>query len=103
MGYRIRKVDKNQPDIVKRFRDLGCTVAITSSLGNGFPDLVCSKEVGVTYTYQRCTFLVEIKDGSKPPSARKLTVDEQAFHDNWQGEIYVISTLDEVDALVNSL
>lgn len=103
MGYRIRKVDKNQPAIVKRFRDHGCTVCILSSVGNGIPDILISKVINRAKGLYPWSALVEIKDGSKPPSARKLTPDEQAFHDKWQGEIYVISTLEEVDALINSL
>ena len=53
----------------------------TAAVGKGFPDLV----VG----WRGLNFLVEIKDGDKPPSARKLTVDEQAFHDAWGGEVIV--------------
>lgn len=101
--YKIRRVDKNQPTIVKRFRHHGCTVAILSSVGNGLPDILVSKEVGEKYTYYRWSALIEIKDGSKPPSARKLTPDEQAFKDTWQGEYYVICSEQEVDDLIDSL
>ena len=37
---RAAKVDANQPATVKALRDAGMTVAVTSSLGKGFPDLV---------------------------------------------------------------
>ena len=43
--------------------------------------------------------LVEIKDGNKPPSARKLTPDEQKFHDEWKGLIRIVETFDDVVAL----
>lgn len=105
MSYRVRRVDVNQPLIVKKFRVLGCSVAILSSMGNGIPDILISKRVGTPdqYNMENWSALIEIKDGSKPPSQRKLTPDEQAFHDSWQGEIYVISTEQEAIDLINSI
>lgn len=79
-AVRKMKVDANQAEIVQTFRDLGARVAITSSVGDGFPDLV------VQYRNQSVmwrgieTALVEIKDGSKPPSRRKLTPEQEKFH-----------------------
>lgn len=49
---------------------------MTSQIGNGFPDLV----VG----FRGKTLLLELKDGSKPPSARLLTPAEDAFRVRWQ-------------------
>ena len=64
------KVDNNQREIVKKLRKIpGVTVSITSALGDGFPDIV----VG----YKGVNHLIEIKDGSKPPSRRKLTPAEE--------------------------
>lgn len=74
---RARKVDANQGEIVATFRSLGSRVAITSAAGDGFPDLVVQHnhpKRGVR------TLLVEIKDGAKPPSARKLTPEQEEFH-----------------------
>lgn len=67
------KVDGNQRDIVKALRRAGVRVRITSSLGSGFADLVC---------YRPATGLLrllELKDGDKSPSARKLTESEETF------------------------
>ena len=89
------RVDDNQPEIVKAFRSLGWIVAHTHMVGSGFPDLVCSKG-GIT-------LLVEIKDGSKPPSARKLTIKEQEFHSTWQGHLAIIESVDDVFAIHRSL
>jgi len=52
-------------------RMVGLKVWDTSRLGNGFPDLV--------WAYGGIVELVEIKDGSKPPSKRRLTKAEEAF------------------------
>lgn len=88
-----KRTDANQTAIVSAFRKLGATVAITSALGRGFPDLV----VG----YRRRNFLVEIKDGTKPPSAQKLTPDEAAWHEKWRGQITIIRSVDDVLTLLN--
>jgi len=82
------KVDDNQKEIVKAARKLGCSVAITSQLGKGFPDVVIGWN-GVNY-------LVEIKDGNKPPSARKLSPDELEFQAAWQGQYDVIESIDDL-------
>ena len=74
---RAARVDDNQPMAVKAIRDAGMTVAVTSALGKGFPDMA----VG----FRGLTCLVELKDGAKPPSAQKLTADEEKFRDSWAG------------------
>jgi hypothetical protein len=35
--------------------------------------------------YNNKTALIEVKDGSKPPSARQLTPDQQEWHRKWNG------------------
>lgn len=92
--FKMRKrarIDMNQPEIVSTFRYLGFSVAITSMMGNGFPDIVIAK-------FGR-TWLVEIKDGNKPPSARELTEDEKDFHAEWKGEIFIVESMDQAVAL----
>ena len=90
---RACKVDANQPEIVDTFRKLGCSVAITSSAGDGFSDLV----VGVA----GLNLLVEVKDGSKVPSAQKLTKDQVKFRDNWRGQYCVVNSVNQAIELVN--
>jgi hypothetical protein len=87
---RAGRTDANQTRIVNALRDVGASVAITSGAGDGLPDLL----VG----FRGDTFLLEIKDGDKPPSKRKLTRDEQWFVDHWTGRPVVIVT-DEAEAL----
>jgi Holliday junction resolvase len=85
---RASKIDDNQKEIVDRFRKLGWSVLILSSVGKGCPDILCGK-------FGRC-YLVEIKDGKKSPSARKLTDDQIEFHKNWNGSLIVVKSIDEV-------
>lgn len=87
------KVDANQKRIVKSLRGVpGVTVAITSQLGKGFVDIV----VG----YKGVNYLIELKDGEKVKSARKLTEDEVVFHDNWKGQVAVCNSFDEIFKLI---
>lgn len=92
---RNARADRNQPEVVKAFRSLGWKVAHTHMVGGGFPDIVCSKA--------GTTILVEIKDGLKPPSARKLTKDEADFHAEWEGALHIIESIDHVFELHRSL
>ncbi len=85
----FKRIDKNQPEIVKAFRQLGCQVAITSSVGHGFPDLIVGRPA------KQKLLMVEIKDGSKPPSARKLTQDEETFRDAWAGSYVVVESISD--------
>ena len=74
---------------------MGATVAITSASGKGFPDLV----VG----YHGVNLLVEVKDGSKPPSKRRLSPAEIDFHTAWLGQICVVESVDEAIELIVDL
>lgn len=89
---RVRKADKNQPDLVKQIRKLGISVAHTHTVGDGFVDAVLG--------YKGVNYLVEIKDPSQPPSKRKLTPDEIKFHESWRGQVAIIETIDDVLKLI---
>jgi hypothetical protein len=81
---RAAKRDDNEKEIVVALRKAGAYVS--------FIDEPCDLIVG----YQGKTILLEVKDGNKPPSARKLTPNEQKFHDEWTGgELYVVTCVDE--------
>lgn len=86
---RISRIDRNQPEIVRYLRANHWSVYVTSSLRGGFPDAVAARGP--------FTALVEIKDGEKPESRQRLTLDEQAFRNTWQG-VYIVATSPE-DAL----
>lgn len=97
---RPRRVDSNQAEIVAEFRRQGCTVLHLHTIGKGCPDILVGL---VSSRYGKLNILVEIKDGAKPPSQRKLTEDEARFHQNWLGVVTIITSLDEVRSLVNTL
>lgn len=75
---RAAKVDENQSAIVRDLRKMGATVQLLHMVGAGCPDAL----VG----WNGETFLLEIKDGSKPPSARKKTDAQVIWHDAWRGK-----------------
>jgi hypothetical protein len=86
------RIDANQNDIVKALRAAGAVVRIITQ-GDGIPDLLVA--------FQGQTILMELKDGNKCPSARKLTEAEQLFFDNWIGGplVIVISVEDALHQL----
>jgi hypothetical protein len=48
--------------------------------------------------------LIEVKDGSKVPSAQKLTEAEQEFFDTWRGgTAVIINSVDKALALLKTL
>lgn len=63
-------------------RTNGWSVLDIASAGDGRPDYVVGKP--------RFAALVEVKDGSKPPSARQLTPKEAKVQAEWEGP-YVIA------------
>jgi hypothetical protein len=56
-------------------------VHVTSDVGGGFPDLAVA--------FCGRWYLVEVKDGLKPPSGRLLTNREQEFRDMCPGDYYI--------------
>lgn len=75
------RIDANQGRIVEALRGAGAFVRIVTQ-GDGIPDLLVA--------YRGVTILMEVKDGDKVPSARKLTEAEQKFFDEWTGGMLVI-------------
>lgn len=86
---RAAKTDANQAAIVSALRQVGCSVLPLHAVGKGCPDLlVASAPYGEMV-------LIEVKDGNKPPSARKLTPDQVEFHASWRGRIAVVCNVRE--------
>jgi hypothetical protein len=86
------KTDRNQREIVAALQAIGASVAITSAVGKGFPDLV----VGM----RGRNWLLEIKHGALSPSRRKLTPDQIEFKAGWRGHWAVVNSADEAIEVV---
>jgi len=86
------RADANQVDVVKALRQAGCAVQSLGRVGNGCPDiLVCRGEQ---------LWLMELKDGTLPPSKRKLTSAEYRFHAKWPAYIPIVHSVAEALAVV---
>ncbi len=85
---RARRVDANQPAIVKALRDAGRTVEVLSDVGRGVPDLLVA--------YHGQVFLLEIKTPGEG-----LTPREAKWHEKWApwkaagGSLRVVYTAQE--------
>jgi Holliday junction resolvase len=87
-----RKIDANQPEIVKALRAAGCTVEHLHAVGSGCPDLLCAID--------NHTFLIEVKDGAKPPSEQKLTPHQIEWHAGWKAPVHIVNSIDGALAVV---
>jgi len=81
---RAAKVDANQREVVAALRAAGASVQLLHAVGEGCPDLL----VG----YKGLNMLLEVKDGSKPPSAQKLTPQQEEWHRDWRGHRVVVNS-----------
>jgi Holliday junction resolvase len=73
---RAAKIDANQEAVVIALRAAGAQVQSLAAVGKGVPDLLCQ--------YEGTFYLIEVKDGQKPPSQRKLTDDQVKWHSEWK-------------------
>ena len=81
---RAAKTDANQREVVAALRAAGASVQLLHAVGEGCPDLL----VG----YKGLNMLLEVKDGSKPPSAQKLTPQQEEWHRDWRGHRVVVNS-----------
>lgn len=89
---RAAKVDANQAEIVAALRKVGATVEPLHRVGGGCPDLA----VG----FRGANYLIEVKDGGKAPSARKLNPAQIEWHGSWRGAVAVASNVDDALAII---
>lgn len=84
---RAAKKDANHNEVTNTFASLGYSVLDISQLKNCCDAIVAKGNR---------TIAIEIKDGSKPPSQRKLSEGEKTFRDNWNGEWALIESVEDV-------
>jgi Holliday junction resolvase len=74
---RAARIDANHEQVVSALRAAGASVQSLAGVGKGVPDLL----VG----FQGKTLLMEVKDGRKTPSERRLSEDQVRWHGAWNG------------------
>jgi Holliday junction resolvase len=90
---RAARIDANHEQVVSALRAAGASVQSLAGVGKGVPDLL----VG----FQGKTLLMEVKDGRKTPSERRLSEDQVRWHGAWNGGPLAI--VDGVDAALRML
>lgn len=114
-----KRVDRNQPEIVKALREAGASIGHLHAVGQGMPDVVVGVE-GLTLVGQfsikrvkqllhavhglkvieGANLLLELKDGTQTASKQKLTEDEIQFHNNWKGQVSIINSAEAAVSLI---
>lgn len=91
---RAARTDRNHEDVVRALRAIGCSVQSLAALGKGVPDLLCAR--------RNRMWLLEVKDGKKPPSERKLTQDQLDWIASWRAVVHVVTSPQEAIDLVEA-
>jgi hypothetical protein len=91
---RRSRVDANHRAVTIALRGVGCSVLSIVPLRKG-GDLVVA-----TPGFQKRTLIMEVKDGEKTLSRRRLTEDEETFRKNWKGEWHVVESVDDALRIV---
>ena len=93
---RAAKIDANQEAVVIALRAAGAQVQSLAAIGKGVPDLLCQ--------YEGTFYLIEVKDGRKPPSQRKLTDDQVKWHGEWKCALLgVVESPDEALKFIGAI
>ena len=82
---RAARIDDNQRAIVAALRAAGAEIVSTAAMGEGFPDLLALRGSQI--------FMLEVKDGSKPPSRQRLTPHQVNFKKRWP--VHVVTCEEE--------
>jgi hypothetical protein len=90
----MHRVDANQRAIVVALRDIGASVQSLATVGNGCPDILVGRDGQ--------NWLFEIKDPTKPPSGRRLTAKEDAWHCGWRGQVAIVETADDALCIIRT-
>ncbi len=90
-----RQEDDNQGAIVKALRSIGAMVQPVHTVGKGVPDLLV--------IYRGEIHLTEVKDGSKPKSARKLTDEQIKWHEEAKRNGYNVPIWESVEQAIEEV
>lgn len=91
---RGRRTDGNHTAVVEALRRAGATVQSLAMVGYGCPDLL--------WAFSGTMGLMEVKNASLPPSRRRLTDDERAWHAHWAAPVDVVETPEQAVAAMLS-
>ena len=89
---RAARTDDNHQRIAQALLDAGATVLHLHGVGMGAPDICAG--------FRGRNVLLEIKDGDKPKSARKLTPMQVRWHEIWKGQVAVVHSEAEAIAAI---
>lgn len=88
---RNARIDANHAAIVGALRACGALVLSLAPVGKGCPDILCQHRGRLR--------LFEVKDGTKPPSERRLTTAQEKFIE----EGWLVTVVDSVEAAIRVL
>lgn len=94
---RAAKVDANHAAVSHALTRCGAWVIDCSAVGQGFPDLLV--------THRGKLLFVEVKDGAKSPSRRKLTPAQVEFHAKAAANgvaVHIVETIEQALDLVRA-
>jgi hypothetical protein len=93
MARQAARVDANHSLVVGALRACGCEVLSLAAIGRGCPDILAK------LPNSSRLLIIEVKDGTKSPSKRKLTPAQVEFHKRWP--VLVVESVEQaVAALV---
>lgn len=88
-----KRVDRNHAEVKAALKLAGWQVTDLSHIGHGVPDLFAIKP-----REDRAEF-IEVKDGTKAPSARKLTEDEVFWHEILKRAGIAVKVIERVEQI----
>ena len=89
---RQARVDANQPAVVEALRRIGAAVTPLHTVGKGVADLLVS--------YRQAWTVMEVKDGTLPPSKRTLTDLERSWIAQQHALVFIVtSPLEAIDVI----
>lgn len=92
---RAARVDDNHLAIVRALEKAGAAVTSLATVGDGVADLLVS--------YRNRWHVIEVKDGSKPPSARKLRDRQKTWIAKQHATVAVILGVDDALLAIGAL